>query len=337
MHIITPPFGGNKLWYDLNRTLSYNCLLNFIIGQRGCGKTYALKKRAISQFLKNGSQFVYLRRFDTEVKQGQIDKFFADISQEFEGHELVAKRGTFYCDDEAMGYYMPLSRAQHYKSVPFPKVELVIFDEFIIDQGLIRYLPNEVETFNEMYSTIARLRDVPVFFLSNAITFTNPYFLYFSIKIKPGEKLWRKGDVLVEYVENKEFVEVAKSTRFAKVIAEKDYAKYAIENKFLRDNDAFVSALPGGAKCTAQLLIEGISCGLFETPGGTYYISDKIDNTCKIKVNIDKQLQEDFYSKDGGIGEGVIKKILLAHYQRNLLFTNINVKNLFVRKLLRGT
>ena len=166
------------MWYDVNKTLSYNCLFNFVVGPRGVGKTYSCKRRVIKDFITKGQQFIYLRRYETEIKSSQIDLFFDDIQHEFQDHALAVKKKCFYIDGKLAGWALPLSRASQFKSVPFPYVTKILFDEFIIDQGLIRYLPDEVQTFNEMYSTIARLRDVTVLFLSNAITFTNPYFPY---------------------------------------------------------------------------------------------------------------------------------------------------------------
>lgn len=39
-----------KYW-DVDRTLSHNCLFNFIISLRGGGKTYGCLKRVIKNFL----------------------------------------------------------------------------------------------------------------------------------------------------------------------------------------------------------------------------------------------------------------------------------------------
>lgn len=58
----------------------------------------------------------------------------------------------------------------------------IIFDEFIIDKGVYKYLPNEVEYFLDLYETISRLRDVKDLFLCT-ITQTNPYFIYFDIEL----------------------------------------------------------------------------------------------------------------------------------------------------------
>ena len=75
---------------------------------------------------------------------------------------------------------MALSKAGTYKSAPFPDVDKIIFDEFLIDNPIYRYLPDEITVFEGIYNTIARPGtdhdDVTVAFLANAVTVTNPYF-----------------------------------------------------------------------------------------------------------------------------------------------------------------
>lgn len=43
-----------SMWWDLKNTLSYNALFNFVVGSRGCGKTYGFKKWAAEDFIKTG-------------------------------------------------------------------------------------------------------------------------------------------------------------------------------------------------------------------------------------------------------------------------------------------
>ena len=56
-------------YYDYHRILSYNCPVNLLFGERGCGKSYGAKKYVIEQYLKKQSQFLYLRRYDNELKK----------------------------------------------------------------------------------------------------------------------------------------------------------------------------------------------------------------------------------------------------------------------------
>ena len=158
------------------------------MGERGVGKTYSTKKFAIRRFLKTGEQFVYLRRYKTELSESVGDekdaKFFKKIKAEFPEHKFRVSGDKLYCDDKICGYALSLSTALILKSAEFDKVKTIIFDEFIIDGGSsYHYFRNEVEQFLEFYESIARLRDVRVLFLANAISITNPYFTYFNIFI----------------------------------------------------------------------------------------------------------------------------------------------------------
>lgn len=335
---LSTPLSPIFMWYDVNETLSYNALLNFVLGPRGAGKTYSCKRKVIKNFLKDGAQFVYLRRYETELNHGKAQKFFDDIKGEFPNHELtVSRTGEFMCDDAVIGWPIPLSKASQFKSVPFPRVTFIIFDEFIIDQGLVRYLPNEVETFNEMYSTIARLRDVKVLFLSNAITYTNPYFLYFGLEVPKNAKFFRRGDILVQYYVNEEYIDAAKSTRFGRLLENTNYAKYAIENAFLRDSDALIDKMPEGAVCRALVKIQARDLGVYTTPGGVMFVSTKHDKTCSLKVTADKDVNDgDYLSKRGGVGKALIDRMAAQFYAGTLRFTDATSKNLVVRNILGG-
>ena len=66
------------MYYNVDSALSYNALFTMIMGGRGIGKTYSAKKRAIKNFLTKGEQFIYLRRYKTELKKS-VPSFFADV------------------------------------------------------------------------------------------------------------------------------------------------------------------------------------------------------------------------------------------------------------------
>lgn len=325
-------------WYDVNKTLSHNCLLNFVTGPRGVGKTYSAKRRVIKNFLKKGEQFVYLRRYDTELKKGQIELFFEDIACEFTDCEFVVKDGKFYINGMVAGYYLPLSKAAQYKSVPFPYVTIIIFDEFIIDKGMLRYLPNEVITFNEMYSTIARLRDVVVLFLANAITFTNPYFVYYGLSLQQGQRIVKKGDILLELVDNAAYREKASNTRFGKIIAQTEYGKYAIENEFLRDNDTFIEKMNEPGKALFLIKINKIDFCVYAVASSLYwYVSDKIDTSCKISISLDYTSHDatTLYIKEGNAMVWYME-LREKYYKAELRFTTLKAKNL-VSEAIRRT
>lgn len=122
------------MWYDVGKTLTYNCLFNFVIGNRSCGKSYGLKKHAIKQFLKKGHQFVYLRRYQSELDE-TAETYFDDVlaNNEFPDIKMDYNAGMYTINGVVAGYAMALTKAKDYKSIAFPKVYLIIYEEFLIE------------------------------------------------------------------------------------------------------------------------------------------------------------------------------------------------------------
>lgn len=248
-----------EFWWNPSRILSYNCLFNFVIGNRGGGKTFGVKEHMIRKSLENDVTFMYLRRTDVELKDAK-KTFFDDIVHEnkFPGRCFREYAGSFQtcvadeygepAEDEkweTIGYNACLSGARTKKSVSYSTVKFICFDEFIIpDLSINRYLPDEVTAFLEFYETVARMRDVTVLFLANALTTINPYFLYFDLRIPYNTSICRiKKDVAFELVDNPDYKEAKKATRFGQLISGTDYEKYAIDNEFVWEEDNDIAKL----------------------------------------------------------------------------------------------
>lgn len=232
-------------YYSIHEPLTHDKLLNFVIGGRGIGKSYSFKVWAIKDFKKNKNQFAYVRRFKEEIKEVR-NTFFDDIREEFPDDELKIKGSQILINNEVCGHFFSLTTAGIKKSSPYPLINKIGFDEFIIDQQHYHYLTEEPIKFKELYSTIARKRNVKVFFLSNAITITNPYFMYYKIDIKNKNKRFHHfGDILVDLPHDQEHIEEMYETRMGKIDKGTKYAEYSIENKFYKDNDTFLQKKTG--------------------------------------------------------------------------------------------
>ena len=233
-------------YYSYDKVLSYNAMLNFIIGERGVGKTYGAKVFAVKRFLNKGEEFVYIRRYKSEFKSSvgseKEQRFFNQIASEFPDVQFKNTSSQLFINDKVCGYAVPLSTAHILKSASYDKVTTLIFDEFIIDKGVYHYLSNEVEQLLDLLETIGRLRNIRVFFLGNAISSTNPYFLYFDLSLPYNSdvKTFKDGSILVNYIKNISYREMKKKTRFGKLIEGTKYSEYAIDNEFLRDSKTFI-------------------------------------------------------------------------------------------------
>lgn len=225
-----------SIYYDGSQLLSYNRLLNFVVGNRGCGKTFYFKDWCIRDFKKNGKQFVWVRRYKTETKL--MGAFFDDIVFKYPDDSFVVKGNKAYINNKLAGYFISLSIANTYKSVPFPNVNKIIYDEFIINKANIRYLQNECTEFLDLFNTVARLRDdVRAVFIANSVTVNNPYFSYFKVQPKPNARFTKFKDICIEYSADEAYIDAVYDTKFGRMISNTKYGDYAVENKFLLDND----------------------------------------------------------------------------------------------------
>ena len=221
----------NNIYYNYDKILSYNALLNFIIGERGVGKSYGAKLYVAKNFIKKGEEFVYIRRYKTEVQSAMMKQnvgiFFDQIKKDdaVKNHDLSNKKDTMYIDKKICGYAIPLSIANILKSSTYERVTTIIFDEFIIDKGCYHYLQNEVIQLLDIIETIARLRNIRVIFLGNAISITNPYFTFFDLTLPYNSefkvaKRSSNGDplIVINYIKNLKYREVKRKTKFGELI-----------------------------------------------------------------------------------------------------------------------
>ena len=256
-------------YYDYSKVMSFNSYYNVIIGARGLGKTFGAKKLVISRAIKNGEQFVYLRRYKDELKVSK-DAFFADISEEFPEWDFringyaaemapADSRDVKGREWQVIGFFVALSTAQSRKGVSYHGVRWILFDEFIIEKGATHYLPKEDEAFLNFYSTVDRWKDkTRVFFLANAVSMMNPYFLAWDIKPdQEGEFVKRRRVVVrgqtVDYIvchfaNSAEFSKGVYKTAFGQFIAGSEYADYAVGSEFADNHDHLLQLKTAAAK-----------------------------------------------------------------------------------------
>lgn len=323
---------NNDIWYSYDRVLSYHAMLNFICGERGVGKSYNLKKYLLNRFKKTGRQFIYLRRYDTELKKSLKDnEFFKDIGTDnkFTEDEFLVRGDKFIMNDKVCGYAIPLSKASIYKSVPFPNVDIIMFDEFLIDNNTYHYLPDEPEKLLDFIETVGRLRDIQVFCLGNSISMVNPYFDYFNISLPYNTdiKTFKQGLILINYIKNEAYRKVKKSSKFGTLIKDTKYGEYAIDNKFLKDNHNFIKKKNPKSKFFFNMIINNHTYGVWmDYNSNEMYISKNYNPNHPIMITFDyKDHTENTIMLKS---KSVFFQNLVSHYlQGNLYFDNVTIKS----------
>ena len=320
------------MYYNYNKVISYNALLNILIGYRGVGKTFGASELVVKDFIKNGNEFVYLRRYKTELSKS-MSKFFKALIQEnkFPDDKLDVKGNTFYINDNVAGYGVTLSTAQQLKSSNFPKVKTIIFDEFLIESGQGHYLKNEVDIFLGLIETISRMRNVRVFMLANAVTEANPYFLYFDLTLPYNNDIrtFKDGLILLQYMNNPEYIEAKKKTRFGKLVSGTDYESYAINNNFADNNSMFIEHKSGNSKFSFSFIYKDNRYGVWiDFNNSKIYVSnDFIENGFVFATTTDDHKPNTLlYSiaKNYNCWNVFIKNYKLG----NVYFENNKIKNL---------
>lgn len=330
---------SDDMYYSGYAVLTHNCLFNFIVGERGCGKTFWFKEWAINDFIKNGNQFGYIRRYRPELKES-LKTFFNDIAFKFPDHTFKVEGTTLYIDDKVAGYGFTLSTAKTFKSVSFPLINKLGFDEFLIEPGAQQhYLSDDVGCFLNLYETIARPGsshiDVVVVFLSNAITWTNPYFIHFNVRKphkrdKNGKLISKNGEVLLELTEQLEFRESKRTSRYGSIINGSLFADYSIENKFLLDDDTFIEHKGSNARYFFTLRYMNKEFGVWvDYTEGKIWVSEDVDPSflLTIAITLKDQRPNTLYLK-GQARKGQLKIFIDAFKEGCVYYENINLKNM---------
>lgn len=334
-----------NIFYSYDKVLSYNAFLNILIGERGVGKTYGAKKYVINRFLKKNKQFVYIRRYETDLIESvgstSDNKFFEQVQKEFPNHTFeihkTKKIRKLIIDKKVCGYALPLSSADSLKSSTYENVDTIIYDEFMLKEGSTQhYLKNEPEVILDLIETVARLRDVKIFLLGNAISSTAPIMSYFNLTLPYNTdiKLFKKGLILVNYIKNEPYREFKKQTNFGKLIEGTRYSKYAIDNEFLTDSKSFIKK-KGESKFYFIFTLNNREYGVWRDKDDVMYISEDIDPNCPLRfaINIDDHDESTLLLKSRTNPYFVS---IINHYRCAMLcFENQMIKNYVMETLAR--
>lgn len=182
-------------FYSLNKILKTNSTYNVIFGERSNGKTYSVLKYGIEEYFKTGGQIAIVRRWKEDITGRRASDIFSALNSNDEVFKISNGEykaityfaGKFYLcnfddngktvyniDIDCIGYVFALSDMEHNKSISYPKITTILFDEFITK---FTYLQDEFVLFMNTVSTIVRQRtNVKIFMLGNTVNKYCPYF-----------------------------------------------------------------------------------------------------------------------------------------------------------------
>ena len=195
-----------KIFWDINPILSKNARYNVVYGERSNGKTYGTLEKCTENYFNDGSEFAYIRRWDEDLVGKKGESLFNGLLKngvikrlsKGKWNHVVYKSRAYYLafiDDEGVittdvkpfCYAFALTQHEHYKSNSYPNIRYIIFDEFLT-RGV--YLPDEFVIFQNVLSTLIRLRDdVIIFMLGNTVNKFSPYFKEMGLTRVKNQKI----------------------------------------------------------------------------------------------------------------------------------------------------
>lgn len=287
-------------WYDWQRTFTYDAPITMVVGARGIGKTYGLRKQAVTDFIKGGWRFVEVTRYKEELQGsdamqvGYFDKLIEN--NEFPGwaFKTVGKRAYIAREVEegekhdwqVIGYFTSLSGQQKKKKSTFAHVKRIIFDETVIDRTdrHMSYLPGEWRMLTNLVDTVARQKageptPVRLYLLGNACDLVNPYFTKMGINDEPKDGYsWHLGKlVLLHYSLDEAYSAAKRDTLAGRMAAGTDDEAVIVDNRF-----AGVDAYDICRKTASSVFRFSIACrgerfGVWADFGeGLYYVTSQI-------------------------------------------------------------
>ena len=320
---------NETLYYNGNKLLSYNRILNFVIGARGIGKSFFFKEYPIKRFLKHGEQFIYVRRYKGELRK--LKNYFNDVAFKFPDTKFEVKGWELHINGKVAGWGIPLSTWQTEKSNAYPNVQNIIFDEFIREKDNSGYIPNEVEALLNLMDTVFRNREnVRCFCLSNAVTIVNPYFLYFNLVPNKNKRFNAYDSIVVEIPDSYDFSNERRKTTFGRLINGTEYADMSLDNEFVNDSEVFIQKRDKDSKFVFTVIYKGMEMGVWVSEDlHLLYLSNDYDPSSRYKFALTSEdLNENNMLMNSWKNNYYLSKLVSAFKNGYLRFDNQVIRTL---------
>lgn len=289
-----------KTYWDINNILSFQTFINIVMGGRGLGKTTQALIWALKRRKDKGEEFIYLRRYkpDTRKQKNLLENLVKDVKYIGIGDGS----GYWSWKNNRLGYLIPLSTSNSYKSVDFSRVSTIIYDEAIILQTIAtRYLDNEIFCLLEFMSTVFRhkISGIRIFILGNNLDFFNPYCRYFNITMFKNTYLDKERGILIRYEGvSKELRNIEEQTPLFKATKGTAYHDYHYDNKVIKDKRTNISKKKNNDKYIIGFILEDYCLNVYRRENNRFLLEISRTFNKQGKIVLLQNNQANFYGCD---------------------------------------
>lgn len=215
---------GEDGYYSLRDILGYNCKYNFVLSERGIGKSYGTKLFLMRQ--EGTFMCLYRQKPDMGAAIGSwLDPLYEQgyKPEQFEWKGSDGEGWQLLYNGSVKGYFRYLTAVNHIKQEKFPDdLNWIWWDEFIplvykklggvsSEGDALRAIVKTVE-HDTRHSRIEKgLKPLRVLLFANPFTWDNPILGYF--RVRPSYGIHRVGpEIVCEHIEPEESVKKGKQT-----------------------------------------------------------------------------------------------------------------------------
>lgn len=239
------------MYYEIKPVIDRGLPFNIVIGGRGIGKTYSTLKWQ----MENNIHAIYLRTLQSDIdivarpECNPYKVLNADMGYNY--HIGGKKIKTILNNDgETVGYALALSTFASLRGVDFSDIDVIIWDEFILEGNRERYISDETTAFFNLYETVNRNREikgckpVQVIMMSNAVRITSPLLIGLNLvgtierMVINGQKRFtdKERGIFLELPVDIEVSQLKNETALYRLAKNTRYAEHAINNRFVYDS-----------------------------------------------------------------------------------------------------
>lgn len=319
-------------YYTLRDILGYNCKVNFVLSDRGRGKSYGTKLF----LMKQEGTFMCLYRNSSDVDSATgswLDTLFENgyKPEQFEWQRSKGSAELLY-NGSVKGYFRAVTQVNHIKQEKFPDdLNWLWFDEFI--PLVYKKLPG-VESEGDAIRTIMKtiehdtahsreskgLKPLRVLLYANPFTWNNPILSYFKVRPR-GYGIWRVGPGIAC-----EMLEPYDEKREGKMTMDEFLGDEVNKNQKWLEQDTFVlEKWPKGLKGTISVRIGRTYYGVYEREDNRkWYVKENTEHlNCVWKYGTLKEMSEDEICLEKS---KMLDRFKMVTYAGNIWFCDINTK-----------
>lgn len=325
-------------YYSYNEILGYNCTWNFILGDRGRGKSYGAKKL----LLGSSGCFVCLYRSVADLEHAVSDWLTPMYNEGYDPNDFKwVTNGKSGCNllyrDEPKGYFRALSQVNHIKQEWFPdSTNWLFFDEFIpmVYRKLGGVGMSEGECVRVIYKTIDHdsahsresrgLKKLRVLMVANPFTWNNPILGYFHVLPRKYGIYKIYDDIVCELLPPLDAPQKGIDAFLGDAVN---------RTQGWMDEQAYLGTKPKGSHCIWSIRVDDRYYALYSPDRTSYYCEQKTRHVGLRRLGSLNGLKPEEECSDSKNGERLRNLFFEKAVRGQILFKDINTKFNFLRDI----